>query len=112
MEKMRQILENKTNTCVRRIVSPLVFKWTASLLQFVFVLLAAVCSGKVKTWKIGYMRGILSPDTLHLPPDTNETSTTGTRLQPEIHERGQRRSGRPEAFALHLCPKRPEQADI
>lgn len=112
MEKMRQIHKYLSYFQVCRIVSPLVFKWTASLLQFVFVLLAAVCSGKVKTWKIGYMQGILSPDTLHLPPGTNETGTTGTRLQPEIRERGQRHSGRPDAFALHLCPKRPEQADI
>lgn len=107
MKKMTQILENKKNTWIHwALFFPLIFKWTASPLQFIFVLLTAACWGKVKTWKIGYTQGILSPDTLHLPPNTKETHTTGTRPPPEIHEPGSSSAG----FQMHsLCIFVPEE---
>ncbi|CAB1424365.1 unnamed protein product [Pleuronectes platessa] len=46
----------------------------------------AVCSEKVKTRKIGYTPGILSPHTLHLPPNAQQPHTTGTRPRPKIHQ--------------------------
>lgn len=113
---MRQTLN------IHQLVFSAVSEWTASALQFIFVLLTAVCSGKVKTRKIGYTPGILSPDTLHLPPNTKEPHTTGTQPQPKIHQVG--RSSHTAciytAFVLHLrcicCPfgrsKRPERGDI
>lgn len=88
-------------------IHPLVFSLdyerTAPALRFIFVLLTAVCSGKVKTQKIGYTPGILSPGTHHLPPNTREPHTTGTQPRPEIHQA--KRSGDAAciytAFVLH-----------
>ena len=107
---------------IHQLVLCLFREWTASVLQFIFVLRTAVCSGKVKTRKIGYTPGILSPDTLHLPPNTKEPHTTGTQPQPKIHqvERSSNTACIYTAFVLHLrricCPfggsKRPEQGDI
>lgn len=110
-EKMRQTLN------IHQLVFSVVSAWTASALQFIFVLLTAVCSGKVKTWKIGYTPGILSPDTLHLPPITKEPHTTGTQPQPKIHqvERSSNTACICTAFVLHLpcicCPFRREAKD-
>lgn len=115
-DKMRQTLN------IHQLVFSVVSAWTASALQFIFVLLTAVCSGKVKTRKIGYTPGILSPDTLHLPPITKEPHTTGTQPQPKIHqvERSSNTACICTAFVLHLpricCPfggsKGPERGDI
>lgn len=82
----------------------------------------AVYSGKVKTRKIGYTPGILSPDTLHLPPNTKEPHTTGAQSQPKIHQ-VERSSSTARIFTtlvLHLrcicCPfgrsRRPGRGDI
>lgn len=88
--------------------SPHISKWTASPLPFIFVLPPAACWGKVKTWKIGYTQGILSPDTLHLPPDTKETCTTGAGPPPQIHEPGSSAAG----FQMHsLQILVPEERD-
>lgn len=99
--KTRDILEH------RLLFFSLIFKWTASPLQFIFVVLAAARSGKVKTWKIGYTQDILSPDTLHLPPNTKETLTTGTRPPPEIQEASS--SGAAGLHTHSLCTSVPEE---
>lgn len=115
-EKMRPTLN------IHQLVFSLLSEWTASALQFIFVLLTAAYSGKVKTRKIGYTPGILSPDTLHLPSNTKEPHTTGTQPQPKIHqvERSSNTACIYTAFVLHLrricCPlgrsKRLERGDI
>lgn len=114
-EKMRQTLN------IHQLVFCLAYEWTASPLQFIFVLLTAVCSGKVKTWKIGYTHQAFC----HQAPFTclpKNRHTTGTQPQPKIHqaERSSNAACINTAFVLHLrricCPfgrsKRPEQHDI
>lgn len=79
--------ESEKNTFfIHLLVCSLTCKWMASLLQFIFVLLKAVDSWKVKTQKIGYTPGILSAGTLDLPPENLLSYNWNTATAQKIHQ--------------------------